>query len=411
MFGRPRQIVRRCGESRPRTPAVTAWDLAAWPSTLPLAESSFAGAANRGIWSVALAVVVGHIVSCIVPLAEFEDLAECAVTILLCSRILLDGTPPVSGGTGLIADVRNDVATTIPRSPSPRSWHRARPEPPLAPGLSSAHEAPMTLRFTILGCGSSGGVPRLGGHWGDCDPADPRNRRQRCSMLVERTGESGITRVLIDTSPDMRAQLLAANVGALDGVVFTHAHADHCHGIDDLRMVVFNQRRRLDVWADETTWADLDARFRYAFETPPGSSYPPILTRHPIDGPVTVGGAGGPVTLHPVPVVHGDIMALGLRIGTLCYMPDIGAIPDTSLPLLEGLDIWVLDALRRTPHPSHLSLPETLDWFARMTPARGVLTNMHIDLDWATVDAETAANVTPAHDGMVLELPDPPNPA
>lgn len=262
----------------------------------------------------------------------------------------------------------------------------------------------MTLRFTILGCGSSGGVPRLGGHWGDCDPEEPKNRRRRCSMLVERIGPDGTTRVLIDASPDMRAQLLDAGVGRLDGVVFTHAHADHCHGIDDLRMIVFNRRARLDVWADAATWTDLSRRFRYVFETPEGSSYPPILTRHPIDGPVTVTGAGGPVTLHPVEVGHGDIQALGFRIGGLCYMPDVNTIPPEAETMLTGLDVWVLDALRRTPHPSHLSLTETLAWFERMRPARGVLTNMHNDIDWATVQAETRPGIDAAFDGMVIEL-------
>jgi phosphoribosyl 1,2-cyclic phosphate phosphodiesterase len=223
-------------------------------------------------------------------------------------------------------------------------------------------------------------------------------------MLVERLEGDGITRVLVDTSPDMRQQLLDAGVGALDGVVYTHAHADHVHGIDDLRMIVFNRRRMLDVWADDATHASLLARFGYAFETPPGSSYPPILTRHPMDGPVTVEGAGGPVTFTPVPVGHGDIDALGLRVGGLVYMPDVGTIPDASLPLLEGLDVWVLDALRRTSHPSHFSLEQALGWIARMAPARAVLTNMHVDLDWATVDAETPETVTPAWDGMVLEL-------
>ncbi|WP_179381180.1 MBL fold metallo-hydrolase [Jannaschia marina] len=262
----------------------------------------------------------------------------------------------------------------------------------------------MTLRFTILGCGSSGGVPRLGGHWGDCDPEEPRNRRRRCSMLVERIGAEGTTRVLIDTSPDMRAQLLDAGVGALDGVVFTHAHADHCHGIDDLRMIVFNQRARLDVWADAPTWADLSQRFGYAFEAPAGSSYPPILTRHPIDGAVTVEGAGGPITLHPIEVGHGDIQALGFRVGGLCYMPDVNTIPPEAEFPLSGLDVWVLDALRRTPHPSHLSLSEALAWFERMRPSHGVLTNMHVDLDWATVQAETPEHVDAAFDGMVIEL-------
>lgn len=264
----------------------------------------------------------------------------------------------------------------------------------------------MTLRFTILGCGSSGGVPRLGGHWGNCDPSNPRNRRRRCSMLVERITPDGRTRVLIDTSPDMRQQLLDAGVGQLDGVVWTHSHADHVHGIDDLRMIVINQRRMLDIWADDATWADLSTRFAYAFQTPPGSSYPPILSRHSLSGPVKVEGAGGPITLHPIRVGHGEIEALGLRIGGLAYMPDVNVIPPDAQALLSDLDVWVLDALRRTPHPSHLSLSESLAWIDRMKPRRGILTNMHLDLDYATVMAETPETVVPAHDGMTIELPD-----
>ena len=264
----------------------------------------------------------------------------------------------------------------------------------------------MTLRFTILGCGSSGGVPRLGGHWGNCDPSNPRNRRRRCSMLVERITPDGRTRVLVDTSPDMRQQLLDAGVGQLDGVVWTHSHADHVHGIDDLRMIVINQRRMLDIWADDATWTDLSTRFAYAFQTPPGSSYPPILSRHSLSGPVKVEGAGGPITLHPIRVGHGEIEALGLRIGGLAYMPDVNVIPPDAQALLSDLDVWVLDALRRTPHPSHLSLSESLAWIDRMKPRRGVLTNMHLDLDYATVMAETPETVVPAHDGMTIELPD-----
>ena len=268
----------------------------------------------------------------------------------------------------------------------------------------------MTTRFTILGCGSSGGVPRLGGPdghggWGACDPADPRNRRTRCSLLVEREGPDGTTRVLIDTAPDMRAQLLAAGVGDLDGVVWTHAHADHVHGIDDLRMIVIARRARLPVWCDAATYRDLRARFGYVFETPEGSSYPPILDRRPIDGAVVVEGAGGPVTLTPVPVRHGDIDALGFRVGDLCYMPDFHDIPDASLPLLEGLEVWVLDALRRAPHPSHLNLDQALAWVERVGPRRAILTDLHNDLDHATVSRETPAHVDVAHDGMTVTLP------
>ncbi len=262
--------------------------------------------------------------------------------------------------------------------------------------------------FTILGCGSSGGVPRLGGNWGDCDPENPRNARRRCSLLVERETTDGTTRVLIDTSPDLRSQLLDAGVGTLDGVVYTHAHADHVHGIDDLRMIVFNMRARLPVWADGPTQEALYAKFGYAFTQPEDSPYPPILDMHTLDGPVTIAGAGGPVTLDPFEVDHGSIDALGFRIGTLAYLPDVAQIPDTHWDgALKDLDVWIVDALRRTPHPTHSHYDQTLDWIARSGTKRGILTNMHIDLDYATVLAETPDHVEPAHDMMRITLPDP----
>ncbi|WP_099828151.1 MBL fold metallo-hydrolase [Oceaniglobus indicus] len=260
-------------------------------------------------------------------------------------------------------------------------------------------------RFTILGCGSSGGVPRLGGHWGDCDPDNPKNTRRRCSLLVERDGPNGTTRVLIDASPDLRAQLLDAGIGSLDAVAFTHAHADHVHGIDDLRMIVFNTRVRLAVWADAPTRDSLLSRFGYIFEQPKGSSYPSICAMNTIDGPFTVDGAGGPITLTPFEVGHGSIPALGFRIAGLAYLPDVNEIPESAWPTLENLDIWIVDALRRTPHPSHAHLDRTLAWIARARPKRAILTDMHIDLDHATLDAETPDYITPAHDGMVLILP------
>jgi len=256
------------------------------------------------------------------------------------------------------------------------------------------------LSFTILGCGSSGGVPRLGGDWGDCDPANPKNRRRRCSMLVTRETAEGTTRVLIDTSPDMREQLLDAGVGTLDAVVYTHSHADHMHGIDDLRQVVFNLRHRLPVWADGPTQEALLSRFGYAFVQPADSPYPPLLDLYSIHGPVTVTGDGGPVTLTPFRAEHGSMDSLGFRIGPLAYLPDAVAIPEASWQLLRGLDCWIVDALRRKPHPTHAHLALTLEWIARAAPARAVLTNMHNDLDYATLLTELPSHIAPAFDGM-----------
>jgi phosphoribosyl 1,2-cyclic phosphate phosphodiesterase len=223
--------------------------------------------------------------------------------------------------------------------------------------------------------------------------------------LVERDGPDGTTTVLIDTTPDMRSQLLDTGTGRLDGVVYTHSHADHVHGIDDLRMIVFNMRERVPVYADGDTQNALLSRFGYAFIQPEGSPYPPILDLRQIDGPLTISGPGGDITLRPFEVNHGSIEALGFRIGDLAYLPDVAQIPDSALDELRDLDCWIIDALRRKPHPTHLCLDEALEWIERMAPKRAVLTNMHIDLDYAQVAAETPDHVDPAYDGMVIEYP------
>lgn len=261
------------------------------------------------------------------------------------------------------------------------------------------------MRLTILGCGSSGGVPRLGGHWGNCDPDNPKNRRQRCSLLVERITKDGTTTVLIDTSPDMRNQLLAAGVGRLDAVLYTHSHADHVHGLDDLRMIVINMRARLPVWADAPTKAALMERFGYAFIRPEGSMYPPILEMNDITGDVTIEGAGGALTFTPFEVNHGGMDALGFRVNDVAYLPDVANIPEAVWPHLEGLTCWIVDALRREPHPTHSHLEQTLDWIALAKPEKAVLTNMHNDLDYAEVAAETPDHIQPAFDGMQLTFP------
>ena len=274
------------------------------------------------------------------------------------------------------------------------------------------------LRITILGCGASGGVPRFGGadeggNWGDCDPSDAKNRRRRCAILVERVGPDGAaTRVLVDAGPDIRQQLLDARISWLDAVLFTHDHADHIHGIDDLRMAVFVRRKLLDVWADQRTMATLKRRFGYVFETPEGSSYPPILTAHEFSEaqargaePIRIDGAGGPIDATAFPVGHGRMPSLGFRFGGAAYLPDANEIPEPSWPLLADLDLWIVDALRPAPHPSHAHLDLTLEWIARSKTRRAVLTNMNIELDHAATLRATPEHVTPAHDGMVLFAP------
>lgn len=264
----------------------------------------------------------------------------------------------------------------------------------------------MSYRITILGCGSSGGVPRIGMNWGACDPHNPKNRRLRCSALVERRGRGGQSAVLIDTSPDLREQILATRLTALDAVLYTHDHADHTHGIDDLRMVAFAMKRRVDVYFDAATGQSLTGRFTYCFNTPEGSAYPPILVPHVIDGsaPVAIDGPGGVIEALPIPQLHGDIETLGYRISNMAYCPDVSAIPERSLRLLEGLDLWIVDALRHTPHPSHFSVKQALEYVERLKPRRTVLTHMTSELDYETLKRTLPEGVEPAYDGMMLNF-------
>lgn len=261
------------------------------------------------------------------------------------------------------------------------------------------------LKFTILGCGSSAGVPRIGGNWGACDPDNPKNRRRRCSLLVERITDAGVTTALIDTGPDLREQLLSANIARLDAVLYTHPHADHVHGVDDLRVVVYNMKSRLQVYADAPTTNDLIARFGYVFVQPKGSNYPPILDLNPIDGPITITGAGGDIVFEPIEVEHGRINALGFRIGGLAYLPDVSDMDEKAWKAVENLDYWILDALRYDPHPTHIHFEKSLEWITKAAPKKAILTNMHVDLDYATIANTTPESVSPAYDGMVLELP------
>ena len=264
----------------------------------------------------------------------------------------------------------------------------------------------MTLTLTILGCGSSAGVPRPALGWGACDPANPKNRRRRCSLLVERTSGEGKTRIVIDTSPDLREQLIDAQVDGLDAVFLTHEHADQTHGIDDLRSVVLHQRRRIPVYLNQSTAKDIITRFSYCFVSPPGSDYPPILDRHSIEAgdTKTIEGKGGAVTLSAFILRHGNIPALGYRIGDAVYTPDVSDVPPESWPHLENLEVWIIDGLRYAGHPSHFSISDALSWIERFKPRRAVITNMHADLDYEVIRQSLPPNVIPAYDGMRLTL-------
>ncbi|CAN7308406.1 MBL fold metallo-hydrolase [Bradyrhizobium sp. LjRoot220] len=264
----------------------------------------------------------------------------------------------------------------------------------------------MTLTLTILGCGSSAGVPRPALGWGACDPNNPKNRRRRCSLLVERTGAHGTTRIVIDTSPDLREQLIDANVDHIEAVFLTHEHADQTHGIDDLRSVVLHQRRRIPLYLNQSTANHIMSRFSYCFVSPEGSDYPPILDGHSIEAGEsrTIEGKGGPVTLSAFGMQHGLIPALGYRIGDAVYTPDVNDIPVESWHALANLDLWIIDGLRYAGHPSHFSINDALSWIERFKPRRAVITNLHSDLDYEVLRQSLPPGVIPAYDGMRLTL-------
>ncbi len=262
--------------------------------------------------------------------------------------------------------------------------------------------------FTILGCGSSPGVPRINGDWGACDPSNPKNRRSRAALLVEQIGpDGGTTTVVIDTGPDFREQMIAAKVENIDAVFYSHPHADHIHGIDDLRGYVHYTGKRMPIWADALTMERIREGFRYCMETPAGSSYPPIVEPMIIDpslAPVAITGAGGTILLQPLLQHHGSIMSMGFRIGDFAYCSDVSDFPAETVDKLMGLDTLVIDTLQYKFHPSHLSLEQSLGWIARFAPKRSVLTHMHTPLDYETVLHETPEHIQPAYDGMRLEF-------
>ena len=261
------------------------------------------------------------------------------------------------------------------------------------------------LEVIILGCGSSGGVPRGDGDWGACDPAEPKNRRLRCSLLVRRHGPDGVTSVVIDTSPDLREQMLAARVRHVDAVLYTHDHADQAHGIDDLRVFAARARRCIPTFMDAATRAALTHRFDYIFESRNG--YPALLDARdlpPHGQPWSVDGPGGPIPVVTFDQAHGPIRSVGYRLGSVAYSPDVSDLDDVAFEALAGCDLWIVDALRYTPHPTHTHLDRTLDWIARSGVRKAVLTNLHIDMDYNTLSMIVLPNVEVAYDGWSTRL-------
>ena len=263
-----------------------------------------------------------------------------------------------------------------------------------------------TLEVTILGCGSSGGVPRADGEWGACDPANPKNQRSRCSLLVRRRGPdpASQTTVLIDASPELRLQTAAAGVRRLDAILLTHDHADQVHGIDDVRAFFLRQRARIPCFMDAATDRSMMERFGYIFEGEGG--YPAICERRalpPHGSAWSVAGPSGPAPVVSFDQDHGGVRSVGYRFGGVAYSSDVVNLDEAAFEALAGVSVWIVDALRWRPHPTHAHVERALDWIAQVRPARAILTNLHIDLDYDDLARQLPDGVEPAFDGLVFE--------
>jgi phosphoribosyl 1,2-cyclic phosphate phosphodiesterase len=258
------------------------------------------------------------------------------------------------------------------------------------------------MKLTMLGCGGSAGVPLAGrdpgGYWGNADPANPKNRRSRVSLLVEQEG----TRLLIDTSPDLRQQILDSGITALDAVLYTHAHADHCHGLDELRGLVYGRGAPIDAYMDARTRELLTTRFDYAFTSSRSDSnlYPALLNDRVIEGPFSIAG----IPVRTFEQQHGPDISLGYRIGDIGYSTDASALDDNAFAILEGVKLWVVDCLRDEPHPTHSHTEQTFEWIARVKPQRAILTHMNQQLDYEELRRRCPPGVEPGYDGLVVEV-------
>ncbi len=257
------------------------------------------------------------------------------------------------------------------------------------------------LKITVLGCGASGGVPLIGNNWGDCAPDEPRNRRRRSSILIEGQG----TTILVDASPDCRAQLLDAGIDRLDAVIFTHAHADHIHGIDDLRWVNVAMREVIPAYAYDMTLEQINTRFGYVFapldHKARGQFYKPCLDPQPIgDDSFRI----GELEVRPFRQDHGFSTTLGLRVGAFAYSVDVVELDETAFDRLQGVETWVVGCLGRNPHPTHAHLKKALGWIERIAPKRAWLSHMSHVLDYQALCRELPEHVRPAHDGLTIDL-------
>jgi len=263
------------------------------------------------------------------------------------------------------------------------------------------------MKVTILGCGGSGGVPVAngtpGGYWGVCDPSNPKNRRRRVSVLVEQGQvEHGGAAILLDTSPDLRDQLIDSGIADLTAILFTHAHADHCHGLDELRGLVHRRRAPIDAYMSAETHALLTTRFAYAFSSSrdPENLYRAMMRDHVIDGPFEVGD----VQVVPFVQNHGPEDTLGFRLGDVAYTTDAVDLDEAAFDTLAGVKLWVVDCLRDEPHPTHSWVAQTFAWIERVKPERAVLTHMNQQIDYEDLKSRCPPGVEPGYDGLVIEV-------
>jgi phosphoribosyl 1,2-cyclic phosphate phosphodiesterase len=261
------------------------------------------------------------------------------------------------------------------------------------------------MRVTVLGCGTSSGVPMIGCACAVCRSTDPRNHRRRCSILVESRGQT----ILVDTGPDLRMQLLDAGVAAIDALLYSHAHADHVHGIDDLRSLNNAMERAIDAYAHAAVFARIRSRFEYAFHDSHNTYgfWRPALRPHEIEGPFRI----GEVVVQPIRQGHGRGESWGFRFDRFAYSTDCDHLDEAAFAALAGVEVWIVDALREEPHPSHAHLERTLGWIERVAPRQAFLTHMNHEVDYATWAARLPKGVLPAHDGLVLELAETPTPS
>lgn len=260
------------------------------------------------------------------------------------------------------------------------------------------------IKVTVLGCGSSGGVPRTDGSWGACDASNPKNNRMRCSIKVEKLENDRKTCALIDTSPDLRQQLLQSGTRQIDGVIYTHDHADQSHGIDDLRALVYARGSRIDCFMQNETYETLINRFGYIFAGFEKPHYPALLNPKRLNwtDDFVIKGEAGEIEFQPLKMIHGAVENMGLRFENIAYCNDVNVLPNETLDQMQNLELLIIDALRYTKHPSHAHLEQTLEWIEILKPKKAVLTNMHIDMDYAELSARLPPNTVPAYDMMEI---------